>query len=443
MMTIRGKKRTLLTAALLACCISIQVPAAQTGDAAAALSSGAGSSADTQVTGADAVTAVDSTSAAGEQTQTQTESAVDSQGTGSANASEKDVQLKGLKTVIKKAVSAKAVIKDPVTISPAHACKVKLQYYQSSTGKWKTAKTYTIKKGAGGKLTLKYTSYWKRAKITKWRVSIPASDGYKKYTSPTVTVTSTRPASPKLSIGSKSAVVIRASDGYVIYGKNKNKKLPNASTTKMMTALLTIEKGNLDSITTISKKAAATGWGCLYATAGMKFKVRDLLNVMLVHSSNDAASCLAEYNAGTVKKFAKKMTARARQLGAKNTNFVNPHGLHNAKHYSSAYDLAMIQRECIRHQTYLNIVKKRSYSFSSASKPKVSYSFYTTDDLLGYDSGFLGGKTGYTEEAGLCFCGIYRYQGVNYIFTVLGNVSSAGRWNDCKTLIQFIRKNYK
>ena len=360
-----------------------------------------------------------------------------------ADSSLKEVRLKGLKKSINKAVSGKTVIKDTVTVSPAHACKLKLQYYNTSTGKWKTAKTFKLKKSGSGKIKLVYSSYWKRAKQTKWRVVIPAAGGYQKYISETVTITSSRPVKPGISIGAKGAVVIRASDGYVIYGKKKNKKLPNASTTKMMTALLTIEKGNLDSITKISKKAAATGWGCLYAKAGTKFKVRDLLNVMLVHSSNDAASCLAEYNAGSISKFAAKMTQRAKQLGAKNTNFCNPHGLHESKHYSSAYDLAMIQRECIRHQTYLDIVKKYSYSFSTASSPKVHYSFGSTDELLGYDSGFLGGKTGYTEEAGCCFCGIYRYQGVTYLFSVLGNVSSAGRWNDCRTLIEFIKRNYR
>lgn len=387
------------------------------------------------------------TPASGAQTGSQTQSgtAKDTQtGTAAAASSSlQEVRLKGLKKSIKKAVSAKTVIKDTVTVSPAHACKVKLQYYRTSDGKWKTAKTFKIKKNSSGKVRLAYTSYWKTAKQTKWRVVIPASGEYKKFVSDTVTITSTRPVKPGISIGARSAVIIRASDGYVIYGKKKHKKLPNASTTKMMTALLTIEKGNLDSITKISKKAAATGWGCLYAKAGTKFKVRDLLNVMLVHSSNDAASCLAEYNAGSIRKFAVKMTQRAKQLGAKNTNFCNPHGLHESKHYSSAYDLAMIQRECIRHQTYLDIVKKHSYSFSTASSPKVQYSFYTTDDLLGYDSGFLGGKTGYTEEAGLCFCGIYRYQGVTYLFSVLGNPSSAGRWNDCKTLIEFIKRNYR
>ena len=164
---------------------------------------------------------------------------------------------------------------------------------------------------------------------------------------------------------------------------------------------------------------------------------------MLIHSSNDAASALAEYNAGTIENFADKMNKRVRKLGCKNTHFVNPHGLDNKNHYSSAYDLALIQRECIRHKTYRDIIKKKRYSFRTVGKPRTSYTFYSTDALLGSINGFQGGKTGTTGQAGKCFCGVYRYKGVTYIFTVLGNSSDAGRWSDSRKIIKFIRNNYK
>jgi len=356
----------------------------------------------------------------------------------------KKVTVNGIAMNISKAVSAKAVIRDSVTVSPVHACTLKLQYYNKGTSKWKTVRSYAVKAGSSGKITVCYTSVWKNSRSSKWRIVVPAVSGYREYVSGTITVTSSRPVKPALKLGSRSAVIIRASDAYVIYGKRKDKKLPNASTTKMMTALLTIERGNLNAVTSISRKAANTGWGCLGASAGTRFRVRDLLTVMLVHSSNDAAAALAEFNAGSVKKFAAKMTARAKQLGCKNTHFVNPHGLNSSRHYSSAYDLAMIQRECIKHPLYLSIIRKRYYSFSTVSSPKTHYSFYTTDALLGSGiSGFKGGKTGFTEQAGLCFCGVYKYNGVTYIFTVLGNSSSGGRWSDCRKIMKFIRTNYK
>lgn len=352
---------------------------------------------------------------------------------------DKKLTLTGLKRNHNRSVSPKAVIRDDIQIKPAVACKVRLQYYNKDKAAWETVKVFKVKKSDQGKLRVTYPSTWKQSRKSKWKLVIPAVNGYTAYVSKTVTIISSHPSKAHISLGARGAVIVRASDGYVIYGKNKDKRLPNASTTKMLTALLNMEQGKLNATTKISRRAAETGYGCLDASPGTKFRVKDLLSVLLIHSSNDAAACLAERNAGTIEKFCRKMNRRAKKLGCKNTHFINPHGLHSRSHYSTAYDLTLIQRECMRHQVYMDIVKKKSISFSSMGKNKKHYYFETTDALLGEVKGLLGGKTGHTSGAGHCFCGMYKYNGVVYIFTVLGNESSEGRWRDCRKLMKFIR----
>ena len=355
----------------------------------------------------------------------------------------KKYTVAGLRTRIRKAVSAKAVIKDEVRIRPSGACSVELQYYDKPGRVWKTAKVCKVRRRDRGRLMIEYPSIWKNTRTSRWRLVIPSADPMGTYVSDTVTIISSRPAGPGLSLTSKSAVIMRADDAYVIYGKNKDRRLPNASTTKMLTALLTIEQGDLDSVARMSRKAAGTGYGCLKAKAGTEFLVRDLLNVLLIYSSNDAAVCLAERNAGTIPRFCSRMNRRARQLGCKNTHFVNPYGINQRNHYSSSYDLALIQRECIRHRVYTDILQKRHIAFTSVGRTKTRYRFITTNDILGRVKGLMGGKTGHTSGAGYSFCGIYRYKGVVYIYTVLGSDSSEGRWSDSRKLMRFIRKNYK
>lgn len=352
-------------------------------------------------------------------------------------AIKKTTTVKGLKKSYNKAASSS--IKDTITVSPGNGREIRLQYYNAKTGKWSTKKTYTTDPAEEtAEVVLEYPNQWKKKNATKWRVYIPATETAKSYTSPEVEIVTKNISSLKLA--SKSAVIIRAEDAKVLYSKSMNKRLPNASTTKMMTALLVLENDDLNAKVKFSKNAAATPYGCLHTKAGTKFYVKDLLHALLIPSSNDSAAALAEYTGGSISKFARMMNQKAKELGCTNTHFVNPHGLNNSKHYSSAYDLSLIQRENIKNKTYCSIIAKQTYSFRDVKKKK-KYKIYTTDDLLADKiSGFSGGKTGWTGQAGSCFSGVYTYKGETYIFTVLGSKTSKGRWNDCLKLMKYIRK---
>lgn len=248
-------------------------------------------------------------------------------------------------------------------------------------------------------------------------------------------------ARPKrsLSLTARSYVLMESKSGTILAGKKAKKMYANASTTKMMTALLCLEKGVSEQSVKISSKAARTPYASLFMKSGDTFWEKDLFTAMLVCSSNDAATALAEHLAKNTTRFARKMTARAKKLGCKNTRFLNPHGLDQKGHGSSAYDLCLIQRELLKYKTYRNILRKKSYRFYNRKRTR-RYRVTATDKLIGEYEGFLGGKTGYTSKAGNCFCGAVKKDGKTYLFAVMGCRTSAQRWDDCRKLIEYVKK---
>lgn len=344
-------------------------------------------------------------------------------------------KISGVK--IRRNPKARGVLKDTITVKNLYNGKVWLQRYSRSKKKWVDINSYTVKKNKAS-ITVKFTKIWKRRTMTKWRIYIPATANTKKAKSKTINVTARN--IKKLGLNGRGAVIIRADTAEVLYSKNMNRRLKNASTTKMMTALLCIEKGKTKGKVKISSKAASTPWGNMGMKAGEKISAGNLMKALLICSSNDSSVALAEYASGSTSKFVKQMNSRAKKLGCKNTHFANTHGLDNSKHYSSAYDLTLIQREVMKHPLYRKIIKKKSFKFDGKIK---TYKGLTTDSLL-YEniSGFKGGKTGYTGGAGSCFCGIYKYKGRTYIFCTLGSRTGTGRWNDCRRLMRYIRTTY-
>ena len=324
--------------------------------------------------------------------------------------------------------SIKKAITDTVTISPARIGTLYLQFYDKSSKKWVNVKEI---------IELEFTNDWKKVLSTSWRLYIPEDINFKEYISKEITVFSRNIKT--LSLNSKSAVIIRADQNAVLYDKKMNKKLPNASTTKLMTSLLVLEKGNMKSKVKISKNAAKTPYGALNSKPNDSFYLKDLFGAMMICSSNDSATAIAENLSKSTKTFAKMMNTRAKQLGCKHTNFVTPHGLHNKKHYSSVYDLSLIMSQNLTFDEFIKTIGKKTYTFKNVKKDK-KYRINNTNILLYDYSCLLGGKTGYTKKAGYCFCGAYKYRGNTYIFTVLGSKKSAGRWNDCKKLINYIQE---
>lgn len=243
---------------------------------------------------------------------------------------------------------------------------------------------------------------------------------------------------PNLSVTSDCAILVDADTGKTIYGKSETTRHANASTTKILTCILALENCGLNDKVTASANAAAQEPTKLYMHAGESFRMKDLLYSLMLPSHNDTAVAIAEHISGSTAEFAALMNKKARAIGCKNTNFVTPNGLDQGlNHYTTAQDLAKITRYALKNATFRKIVSTGSYRFKSLSGS--SYSFSTTNELLGKLDGLSGVKTGYTNKAGYCFVGVMEdADGKTYISVTLGGPSSSARWNDTETLLAAI-----
>lgn len=165
------------------------------------------------------------------------------------------------------------------------------------------------------------------------------------------------------SINSRAAIVLDRNSGLILYGKNENEKRKMASTTKIMTAIVVIENANLESIVTISQKAAGTGGSRLGLHTNDKVSVKDLLYGLLLCSGNDAAVALAEFVGGDLPGFSNLMNNKVSELGLTSTHFVTPHGLDNESHYTTAYELAKIADYALKNKTFRNIVGTKNHTY--------------------------------------------------------------------------------
>ncbi|MCI9262450.1 D-alanyl-D-alanine carboxypeptidase family protein [uncultured Adlercreutzia sp.] len=345
----------------------------------------------------------------------------------------KQLRITGLKTSFTK--TPKSTIKDAVKISPAGKHQVLLQRYNPATGKWSTKAKFTT--ASNGKVTLKYPNTWRKTNSSTWRVAVKATSTTERLISKSVTITTKNRSSVKLK--AKSAVIVNAATGQTYFTKNENTKRQNASTTKMMTALLAAERNELSDRVTITKQAANTDYSNLgQRSIGDTITVKNLLHMALIPSDNGAAEALAIHTAGSEKKFVSLMNKRAKELGCTNTSFKNPHGLTQKGHGSSAHDLALIAREVLNRNDLSSIVKKKSYSFRSTNG--IPYTVKSTNKLLGSIKGIHGVKTGFTNAAGHCFVGAFKYKGNTYVTVVLGAPTSDARWSDTKKLIKYVKK---
>lgn len=242
---------------------------------------------------------------------------------------------------------------------------------------------------------------------------------------------------------SDCAILINADTGTVLYEKRADAKHANASTTKILTCILALEKCELTEKITASANAAGTEASKLYMHTGEKFYLKDLLYSLMLPSHNDTAVAIAEHISGSTAKFAKLMNKKAKSIGCTSTNFVTPNGLDfdivnskNLNHYTTARDMAKIAQYAYQNETFRKIIKTQTYSFTSISG--YSYWFTSTNSLLGKMDGVTGMKTGYTNNAGYCFVGsIENKTGDTYICVVLGGPTSTARWDDAKKLLEY------
>jgi D-alanyl-D-alanine carboxypeptidase (penicillin-binding protein 5/6) len=205
-------------------------------------------------------------------------------------------------------------------------------------------------------------------------------------------------------VSADSVVLMDATTGKILYEKNKNSAYPPASTTKIMTALLVLEKSNLDDVVTVSKNAEMADGSKIYIFEGEKTSVKELLYGLILASANDCAIALAEHVSGSTEEFAKLMNEKAKSLGCINTNFVNPNGLYDVNHKTSAYDLALIMQELTTHAQYREMSTTPSYIMTATNKCTEKRPLWNGNRLIHkndsyYYEGCEGGKTGYTIQS--------------------------------------------
>lgn len=252
-----------------------------------------------------------------------------------------------------------------------------------------------------------------------------------------------------------SCILIEANTGKILYEKNSNDVRFPASTTKIMTAILTVENCNLDDVATVSHNAVySIPYDYTHASLkeGEELTIEQLLYALMIPSANDAAIVLAEHISGSVEEFAKLMNKRAEELGCKNTHFVNPNGIHSKDHTSTSYDLALMGKFAMQNSIIRKIVSTTQFTLSATNKySKTDRIFNNSNDLLNtyskyYYEGTTGVKTGYTGEAGNCIIASAKKNNLEVILVVLGgestNTGLSQRYLDCKTLFDYAFKNY-
>lgn len=209
------------------------------------------------------------------------------------------------------------------------------------------------------------------------------------------------------SIQAKSACLMDAHSGQVLWAKNPHEKRPQASTTKITTAILALEKGQLNQVVKASHNASQTPESSMYLQEGEELTLEELLYALLLKSANDAAVAIAEAIGGSVENFAVMMNEKVKEIGALNTNYVNPHGLTAPNHYSSAYDLALIGRYAMKNPKFREIVATKERIIPWQGKPWSRYLLNENRLLWGYNTykGADGIKNGYTTPAGQVLVG--------------------------------------
>ena len=243
-----------------------------------------------------------------------------------------------------------------------------------------------------------------------------------------------------LAPNAKSAIMIEASTGEILFQKNKDEKLAPASMTKMMSMILImeeIENGNLkwDEMITTSERASSMGGSQIFLKAGEKMSVEDLLKGVAIASGNDAVVALAERIAGSEEAFVKRMNARGKDLGLKNTNFVNATGLTADNHYSSAYDMSLIAKELVKHEKILEFTG--TYEDYLRKDTKSPFWLVNTNRLVRFKEGVDGLKTGFTNEAGYCLSATMKKDGMRLITVVMKEETANKRSADTTKMLDY------
>ena len=267
---------------------------------------------------------------------------------------------------------------------------------------------------------------------------------------------------PVLKLYAKSAVLMDADSGRVLYDRNGQEQLPMASTTKIMTLILALEKGNSEDIVEVSSYAASMPEVKLRIRQGEHYRLRDLFYSLMLESHNDSAVAIAEHVGGSVEAFADMMNQKAREIGCLNTCFITPNGLDatadfvkedgskvTKEHSTTATDLASILSYCItkspQKDAFLEITRTPSYSFTNKEGTR-SFNCNNHNAFLSMMSGALTGKTGFTSKAGYCYVGALKRDNRTYVVALLAcgwPNHKTYKWSDTRTLMEYGLENYE
>lgn len=249
-----------------------------------------------------------------------------------------------------------------------------------------------------------------------------------------------------LTPNAESGILIEYSTGKILYSKKIDEKLAPASMTKIMTLLLIMEaveegKINLDNNIPISTNASSMGGSQVFLDPNTEMKAEELIKSIAIASANDSAVAMAEAISGTTANFVSRMNSRAKELGCKNTNFKNVHGLDEEGHYSTAYDMSLIARELLKHE---QILKYTSTYEAYLNKPNgTSTWMVNTNKLIKYYTGLDGLKTGFTKTAGYCLTSTAKRNDMRLISVVMKEPSSQVRNSETISLLNYGFSNYK
>lgn len=251
----------------------------------------------------------------------------------------------------------------------------------------------------------------------------------------------------------RSAVLMDADNGRILFGKNESMILPMASTTKIMTCILALEYMNGEEVCAVSENASKQPKVHLGVHKDEKYYMKDLLYSLMLESHNDSAVVIAEKVAGSVEEFADLMNRKAKELGCKNTYFITPNGLDAEDKYgihsTTAADLALIMRYCIKlspkKEEFLKITQTENYQFMDVDN-KRTFNCYNHNALLKMMSGVISGKTGFTNDAGYCYVGAVSSEGKTFVAALLAcgwPNNKNYKWQDSKKLIEYGMNNYE
>lgn len=252
------------------------------------------------------------------------------------------------------------------------------------------------------------------------------------------------------SFTSKRVIIADGNTGNILYDKSGREKIYPASTTKVLTALVALENGNLNDEIYVSEnalKGQEDNGSHIGLVAGEKIILKDALYAMMMESANDASIAIAEHISGSVEEFAKLMNEKAKSLGMNNSHFVNPHGLFDKEHYTTPMDMVNLTLAAENNELVLDMMSCEKYTIPPTNKRSAPLDIYPTHNMFPSKKhaykGFLGGKTGYVEEAEYNLISIYKNNDMNLISYMATNPSKDDIYEDTKKSFDIIKYNYK